>query len=112
MTQIRSGAIDSINRTNAAEHNKYESTNFNNMESGLVSATFGAITRNILDAVLQGIGLDFNVSDGYAQIVSNPENAIEIRGRVYYPHTGIGNLKPYNEDGNPTGGCFSFYSMG
>ena len=111
MAKTQSRAVDQINRTHAASGEGYETTDLK-IEQGTVAATFGAITKNILDAVLSGIGLDFNVSDGYAQIISNPNNAIDVRGRTYYPHTGIGNLRPYNEDGNPSGGCFSFYSMG
>ena len=111
MTQIKSRAVDEINRNHAASGSGYESTNLN-IERGAVAATFGAITKNILDAVLMGIGLDLNVSDGYAQIITNPNNAIDVRGRKYYPHTGIGNLKPFNGDGNSSSGCFSFYSMG
>lgn len=111
MSRNKSRAVDQINRAQAASGEGYESTTLN-IEQGTVSATFGAITRNILDAVLSGIGLDYNVSDGYAQVMSNPNNAIEMGGRIYYPHTGIGNLRPYNETGNPSGGCFSFYSMG
>lgn len=108
----QSRAVDQVNRTQAARpNNGYETTDLN-IESGIVAATFGAITKNILEAVMQGIGLDYNVSDGYAQIINNPNNAINVRGRMYYPHTGIGNLRPYNESGNPSGGCFSFYTMG
>ena len=110
MAQTKSRAVEQVNRTHAASGEGYEITNLP-IEKGTVAATFGAITKNILDAVMQGIGLDYNVSDGYAQIITNPNNAIDVRGRKYYPHTGIGNLRPYNEDGNPSGGCFSFYSM-
>ena len=108
---VQSRAVDQVNRTRAASGEGYESTDLN-IENGVVAATFGAITKNILESVMQGIGLDLNVSDGYAQIINNPNNAINVRGRTYYPHTGIGNLRPYNESGNPSGGCFSFYSMG
>ena len=111
MSKTKSRAIDQINRVQAASGEGYASTNLN-IDQGTVAATFGALTKNILNAVLMGIGLDLNVSDGYAEILSNPNNEINIRGRKYHPHTGIGNLKPYNENGNPSGGCFSFYSMG
>ena len=53
-----------------------------------------------------------NVSEGYAQIMADPNNAINVKGRTYYPHSSIGNLRPYNSDGNPAGGCFSLYTMG
>lgn len=109
MTQSR--AVEAINRTQAAEGNGYIKTNLN-PERGSVGATFGALMKNIHEAVFGGIGFDANVSEGYAQIMSNPNNAIDVKGRKYYPHTSIGNLKPYNSDGNPSGGCFSLYMMG
>jgi len=108
---MQSRAVEAVNRTQAATGDVYVQTNLT-PEKGSIGATFGAIMKNIHEAVFGGIGLDYNVSEGYAQIMSNPNNAIDVRGRKYYPHTSIGNLRPYNEDGNPSGGCFSFYTMG
>lgn len=105
-----SGKIEAVNRTQAAEGNAYRPMEFK-PEQGALGATFGAIIRNIHEAVFSGVGFDMNVSEGYAQIMSNPDNAIPIKGRTYYPHTSIGCLRPFNADGNPAGGCFSFYSM-
>lgn len=107
----QSRAIEAINRTSAADGGLYVPTNLN-FEQGSVGATFGAIMKNIHEAVFGGIGFDMNVSEGYAQIMSDPNNAINIKGRTYYPHSSIGNLRPYNSDGNPAGGCFSLYTMG
>lgn len=108
---MQSRAVEAVNRTQAATGEGYIQTNLN-PEQGSIGATFGAIMKNIHEAVFGGIGLDANVSEGIAQIMANPNNAIEVKGRTYYPHTSIGNLRPYNDDGNPSGGCFSFYSMG
>ena len=106
----QSRAIEAINRQ-AADGNVYVPTQLN-IEQGSVGATFGTIMRNIHEAVFGGVGFDMNVSEGYAQIMSDPNNAINIKGRTYYPHSSIGNLRPYNSDGNPAGGCFSLYTMG
>ena len=108
---VQSRAVEAVNRTRAADGGGYVQTNIN-PEQGSVGATFGAIMRNIHEAVFGGVGFDMNVSEEYAQIMSNPNNAIDIRGRTYYPHSSIGNLRPYNSDGNPAGGCFSLYTMG
>ena len=107
---VQSRAIETVNRTSAAEGGGYIQTELN-PEQGTLGATFGTIIRNIHEAVFCGVGFDMNVSEGYAQIMSNPNNAIDIKGRRYYPHSNIGSLKPFNSDGNPSSGCFSFYSM-
>lgn len=107
----QSRAVEAINRTSAADGGGYIQTNIN-PEQGTVGATFGAIMKNIHEAVFGGVGFDLNVSEGYAQIMANPNNAINVKGRTYYPHSSIGNLRPYNSDGNPSGGCFSLYTMG
>lgn len=93
-------------KTNLGISNNNEETN------GILGATFGAMTRNILDIVWSGIGFDANVTAGYEQIMTDPNQAIEINGRNYYHHPGIGNLHPYNESGSPSGGVFSLYTMG
>lgn len=106
----QNGKVEAVNRTQAAESNVYKPMEFK-PEQGALGATFGAIIKNIHEAVFGGVGFDMNVSEGYAQIMSNPNNAINIRGRTYYPHSNIGNLHPINSDGNSSSGCFSFYSM-
>ena len=107
----QSRAIDAINRTNATSGEAYVPTKLD-IENGALGATFGTIKRNIIETAMRAIGLDYNVSNSYADIMSNPNNEIRVKDRVYYPHSGVGNLRPYNESGNPSGGCFSLYTMG
>ena len=35
----------------------------------------------------------------------------EIQGKKFYQHPGVGNLRPYNDMGNPAGGCFTMHTM-
>ena len=90
---VQSRAVEAVNRTSAADGGGYIQTNLN-PEQGTVGATFGAIMKNIHEAVFGGVGFDLNVSEGYAQIMADPNNAINVKGRTYYPHSSIGNLRP------------------
>ena len=116
MAKRQSRAVQQVQSMATASGEGYISTNLgitNDEETrGILGATFGAITKNILDIVWSGIGFDANVTAGYEDIMTNPDMAIQIKGRNYYPHPGIGNLLPYNEAGNPSGGVFSLYTMG
>ena len=44
--------------------------------------------------------------------MTDPNQCIEVQGRKFYPHPGVGNLQAYNELGNPSGGCFTLHTMG
>lgn len=76
----------------------------------IVSATFGVIKNNV-DAIWHAIGLEPNVNLAYQNMMSDPNNCIEVKGMKFYPHPGVGNLKAYNEAGNPSGGCFSMQTL-
>jgi hypothetical protein len=109
-------SIDAINSVAAGSSDNYVTTNLridrtDEETRNVISNTFGAIKNN-LDMLWSAIGLDANVTYSYNQTLSNPDLAMEFNGRKYYPHTGVGNLRPYNEMGNPSGGCFSLYTMG
>ena len=116
MAKRPSRAVDKFNNIATATGTTYVSTDLgidkNNKETnGIVGATFEEKKKNILDIVWGAIGFDANVTAGYEDIITDPNNAIEINGRNYYPHPGIGNLLPYNDAGNPSGGVFSLYTM-
>lgn len=108
--------IDAINNFAAGNSDNYVTTNLridrtNEETRNIISNTFGAIKNNF-NILWSAIGLDPNVTNSYQQVLSNPEMSMEFNGRRYYPHTGVGNLHPYNELGNPKDGCFSLYTMG
>ena len=116
MAKRKSRIVQQVQNMATASGEGYISTNLgitdNGETKGILGATFGAITKNILDIVWGGIGFDANVTAGYEEIMTDPEMAINVNGKNYYPHPGIGNLLPYNEAGNPSGGVFSLYTMG
>ena len=76
----------------------------------IISSTFGMIKNN-LEAVWYAIGLEPNVNAAYQTTMMDPNSCIEVKGKKFYPHPGVGNLKAYNEAGNPSGGCFSMQTM-
>lgn len=84
--------------------------NQNEETRNIISATFGVIKNNI-EAMWYAIGLEPNVNIAYSQTMSDPGNCIEVNGKKFYPHPGVGNLKAYNEAGNPSGGCFSMQTL-
>lgn len=113
MSQAR--AIDAINGIAAGAPGSYVSTDFgiertNEETRNVISNTFGALKNN-LDMLWSAVGLDANVTGTYQQVMSDPNMAMEFNGRIYRPHPGVGNLKPYNDLGNPSMGCFSLYTM-
>ena len=117
MARQQSRAVEKIKSMATATGEGYVSTNLglnkaDEETNGILGATFGAMTRNILDIVWGAIGFDANVTAGYENVMTDPDQVIEINGRNYYPHPGVGNLMPYNEAGNPSGGVFSLYTMG
>ena len=116
MARQRSRVVEQLKNMATASGEGYISTDLkihqDGETNGILGATFGAMTKNILDIVWGAIGFDANVTAGYEQIMTDPDQAIEIKGRNYYPHPGLGNLRPYNDAGNPSGGVFSLYTMG
>ena len=108
-------SIDAINNIAAGSADNYVTTNLridrtDEETRNVISNTFGAL-KNDLNLLWSAIGLDPNVTNSYNQILADPNMAMDFNGRKYYPHTGVGNLRPYNEMGNPSGGCFSLYTM-
>ena len=116
MAKQKTRAVHKVQAMATASGEGYVTTNLginnSNETKGILGATFGAVTRNILDLAWSAIGFDANVTAGYEKIMTDPNQAIEINGKNYYLHPGIGNLMPYNEFGNPSGGVFSLYTMG
>jgi hypothetical protein len=112
-------SIERFNRTVAMDgNNRYIPTKMNIGKSDeetkhVISNTFGQFLKNNLEAFWSEtcLGFDPNVTMAYQEIMTNPNNAINIDGKTYYPHSGVGNLQAYNESGNPSGGCFTMYTM-
>lgn len=107
-------AIDSINRS-AATTETYVKSEFNikthdDETRNVISSTFGLIKHN-LEALWYSVGLDPNVNIAYEKALNDPNQCIEVQGKKFYPHPGVGNLKAYNEAGNPAGGCFSMQTL-
>lgn len=105
-------AVNAVNQVAASRETNYVSTDFgirstNEETRNIISQTFGMI-KNSLDSVWASVGLDPNVNNAYEQAMTNP---MEIQGRNFYQHPGVGNLRPYNEMGNPAGGCFTLHTL-
>lgn len=77
----------------------------------IVSSTFGVIKNNLY-AFWASVGLEPNVNTAYQQTMTDPNKAIENNGKIYFPHPGVGNLRAYNESGNPSGGAFTLSTLG
>lgn len=77
----------------------------------IISSTFGVIKNN-LDAFWSSVGFEPNVNTAYHNTMTAPEKATEAEGKIYFPHPGVGNLKAYNEAGNPSGGVFTLSTLG
>ena len=113
--QYLNGRIQEVNQIAAAD-NEYVATDlgidyYDDETKNLISSTFGVI-KNSLQSFWYSTGLDPNVNNAYAETLSDPEKCFEIRGKVFYPHPGVGNLHAYNESGNPSAGCFTMHVMG
>lgn len=110
-------ATEEFNRVVPAREDMYVKTNLgikrtDEETQNIMSNTFGFIKRNILDVFWNSIGLDQNVNSAYYQAMTDPNSSFEVQGKRYYPHPGVGNLRAYNEFGNPSGGCFTMQTMG
>lgn len=108
-------AIDKVNNTSAMTDPHYVEVNFGIKKTdeetrNVISSTFGMIKNN-LEALWYAVGLDANVNAAYERTMSDPNSAIEVKGKTFYPHPGVGSLQPYNESGNPSGGCFSMQTL-
>jgi hypothetical protein len=114
MTKERNSEVLQVNR-NAATTETYVTTDlgirkFDEETRNLVSSTFGMIKNN-LEAFWYSVGFEPNVNIAYEKTINDPNNCIEVGGKKFYPHPGVGNLRAYNEMGNPSGGCFSMQTM-
>lgn len=77
----------------------------------IISSTFGVIKNNLY-AFWASVGFEPNVNTAYQNTMTNPNMATENNGKIYFPHPGVGNLKAYNETGNPSGGSFTLSTLG
>ncbi len=107
-------AINEIKEVSATTDN-YVKTDFgikvtDNETRNIMSATFGVIKNN-LEALWYAVGFEPNVNIAYQKTMSDPNQCIDVRGKKFYPHPGVGNLRAYNENGHPSGGCFSMQTM-
>ncbi len=108
-------AINAINNVAATNDNVYVSTDLgikptNEETRNVISSTFGIIKNN-LEAFWYSVGLDPNVNNAYETTMTDPNQCFEIQGKKFYQHPGVGNLHPYNEMGNPSGGCFTMHTL-
>ena len=108
-------SIDAINRTAAIREDNYITADLgikkmDDETRNIISSTFGMIKNN-LDALWYSVGLDPNVNMAYEKTMTDPNASFEVKGKRFYPHPGVGNLQPYNEAGNPAGGCFTMQTL-
>lgn len=111
----RNRSINEINRVSMIGADRYVTTDLGIRESNeetanIISATYGVL-KNSLEALWYSVGLDPNVNVAYQKMMTDPDTRFEAMGRTFYPHPGVGNLKAYNEAGNPSGGCFSMQTL-
>ncbi len=108
-------AVSEVNSTAAMTNDVYVSTDLgikstNDETRNLISSTFGMIKNN-LESLWYAVGLDPNVNNAYETTMTDPNKCMEIQGKKFYQHPGVGNMHPYNEMGNPAGGCFTMQTL-
>ncbi len=107
-------SVETINRAAASADNYVRADlgikRTDEETSNIISSTFGIIKNN-LEALWYSVGLDPNVNAAYERTMTDPNQCIEVQGKKFYPHPGVGNLQAYNEAGNPSGGCFSMQTL-
>jgi len=107
-------AIQDITGVNAKTEN-YVKTDFgikvtDEETKNIISSTFGMLKNN-LESLWYSVGLEPNVNLAYEKTMMDPNQCIEVGNKKFFPHPGVGNLKAYNEAGNPSGGCFSMQTL-
>lgn len=111
--------IDAIRSVGATAEGSYTQVNLapeNTMQAKAelgeaIRATYSALKGQI-EAFFYGEGLSQNVTNANLNIMNDPNQYIEVQGKRFYPHSGVGRLQAYNELGNPSGGCFTLHTMG
>lgn len=108
-------AVTEVNNTAAMTGEIYVSTDLgikstNDETRNIISSTFGMIKNN-LESFWYSVGLDPNVNNAYEVTMTDPNKCMEIQGKKFYQHPGVGNMQPYNEMGNPAGGCFTMHTL-
>ena len=108
-------SVEAFNRKSISFNNDYKATNlgiksYDEETKNIISNTFGVIKHN-LNAFWYSIGFEPNVNIAYEQAMMNNETSFELEGKIYHQHPGVGNLKAYNEIGNPSGGCFTMHTL-
>lgn len=84
---------------------------FDDETKNIMSSTFGVIKNN-LQAFWASVGLEPNVNIAYQKTMTDPDLSFDAHGKKFYLHPGVGNLKAYNEAGNPSGGAFTISTLG
>jgi hypothetical protein len=82
-----------------------------NETRNLMRDVWGGFIKNNLEVIYNGLGLDPNVTNDIAKIVNDPNMGFESHGKRYIPHSAVGNMRPNNLDGMPTGGCFTMTAL-
>ncbi len=109
--------VDSVNRTMASSSGYAPSKQLGIKKTdeetrNVISNTFGQYIKNNLEAFWYSVGLNANVNIAYQNAMTDPNQCIEKNNMKFYPHPGVGNMQPYNESGNPSGGVFTMQAMG
>lgn len=107
--------IEALNRTTIATNPQYIHTDLgikptDEETQNLTSSTFGQIKRDP-DAKWYATGFAASVSRAYENLMNDPNTQINVGDKVFRPQSAVGNLRPYNESGNPSGGCFSLFTF-
>ena len=116
MSKIIKELSDKLVRKAAIDNAVYKTVDlgirsFDDETKNIMSSTFGVIKNN-LQAFWASVGLEPNVNIAYQKTMTDPEQSFDAQGKKYYLHPGVGNLKAYNEAGNPSGGAFTISTLG
>ena len=110
--------VSKVNSTMIADGNRYVATDMGRKiseddpeTSNIISSTYGMIKDRIWELVYDSVGFDPNVNFAYQQVMTDPNQCIEYKGRKFYQHPGVGAIRAYNEAGNPSQGCFTLHTM-
>ena len=109
--------LDAINRTATSSGAGYVKTDLgikttNEETRNLVSGTYGQFIKNNIQAFWYALGCEPNVTGALNNIMYSGNASFERDGRTYFANTEVGNMRPYDLDGQPTGGCFTMTAIG
>ncbi len=113
----RSMAVNSVNNIAASSEGSYVSTtlnisNTNEETRNIMSSTFSLIKSDFVNALMNAVGFDPNVSIDFIKTQNDPNRCMVVDNKKFWELSAVGRIQTYDQDGHKTGGISSFQTMG